>query len=117
MHKLGLKGIRRNKRKYSSHKGTIGKIPPNLILRDFFAPMPNMKWYTDITEFHLNGEKLYLSPILDGCGGDIVSYTISKHPDMELVMTMLLPRKRLLIIASFILIRAVNTKVQDISVL
>ena len=117
MHKLGLKGIRRNKRKYSSYKGTIGKIAPNLIRCDFFAPMPNMKWYTDITEFHLNGEKLYLSTILDGCGGDIVSYTISKHPDMELVMTMLLPRKRLLIIASFILIRAVNTKVQDISVL
>ena len=49
MHKLGLKGIRRNKRKYSSYKGTIGKIAPNLIHRDFFAPMPNMKWYTDIT--------------------------------------------------------------------
>ena len=43
MHKLGLKGIRRNKRKYSSYKGTIGKIAPNLIRRDFFAPMPNMK--------------------------------------------------------------------------
>lgn len=39
-------------------------------------------------EFHINGEKLYLSPILDDCGGDIVSYTISKHPDMDLVMTM-----------------------------
>lgn len=89
MHKLGLKGIRRNKRKYSSYKGTIGKIAPNLIHRDFFAPMPNMKWHTDITEFHLNGEKLYLSPILDGCGGDIVAYSISKHPDMDLVMTML----------------------------
>ncbi|MCP9318143.1 IS3 family transposase, partial [Lactobacillus helveticus] len=58
MHKLGLKGIRRNKRKCSSYKGTIGKIAPNLIHRDFFAPMPNMKWHTDITEFHLNGEKL-----------------------------------------------------------
>ena len=89
MHKLGLKGIRRNKRKYSSYKGTIGKIAPNLIHRDFFAPMPNMKWHTDITEFHLNGEKLYLSPILDGYGGDIVSYSISRHPDMDLVMTML----------------------------
>ena len=65
MHKLGLKGIRRNKRKYSSYKGTVGKIAPNLIHRHFFAPMSNMKWYTDITEFHLNGEKLYLSPILD----------------------------------------------------
>ena len=89
MHKFDLKGRRRNKRRYSSYKGTIGKIAPNLIRRKFFAPLPNMKWYTDITEFHLNDEKLYLSPILDGCGGDIVSYSISRHPDMNLVMTML----------------------------
>jgi transposase InsO family protein/transposase-like protein len=89
MHKFDLKGRRRNKRRYSSYKGTIGKIAPNLIHRKFFAPLPNMKWYTDITEFHLNGEKLYLSPILDGYGGDIVSYSISRHPDMNLVMTML----------------------------
>jgi transposase InsO family protein/transposase-like protein len=89
MHKFDLKGRRRNKRKYSSYKGTIGKIAPNLIHRNFFAIRPNMKWYTDITEFHLNGQKLYLSPLLDGCGGDIVSYSISRHPDMNLVMTML----------------------------
>ncbi|WP_302910968.1 IS3 family transposase [Lactobacillus acidophilus] len=89
MHKLKLKGRRRNKRRYSSYKGTIGKIAPNLIHRGFFAIRPNMKWYTDITEFHLNGQKLYLSPILDGCGGDIVSYSISRHPDMNLVMSML----------------------------
>lgn len=89
MHKLGLRGIKRNKRKYSSYKGTIGKIAPNLIKRKFFAPLPNMKWYTDITEFHLHNKKLYLSPILDGCDGSIVSYSISEHPDMHLVMTML----------------------------
>jgi transposase InsO family protein len=84
-----LKGRRRNKRKYSSYKGTIGKIAPNLIHRNFFAIRPNMKWYTDITEFHLNGQKLYLSPILDGCGGNIVSYSVSRHPNMNLVMAML----------------------------
>ena len=89
MHKVGLKGIRRNKRKYSSYKGTIGKIAPNLIKRNFFAIRPNMKWYTDITEFHLHGQKLYLSPILDGCAGDIVAYSISRHPDMHLVISML----------------------------
>lgn len=89
MHKLGLKGIRRNKRKYSSYRGTIGKIAPNIINRKFFAPLPNMKWYTDITEFHLHNKKLYLSPILDGCDGSIISYSISEHPDMHLVMSML----------------------------
>lgn len=77
-----------NKRKYSSDKDTIGKIAPNLIHRGFFAVRQNMKWYTDSTEFHLNGQKLYLSPILDGCGGDIASHSISHHPDMNLVMSM-----------------------------
>ena len=89
MRRFGLVGNCRNKRKYSSYRGTIGKIAPNYIQRSFFAIRPNLKWYTDITEFHLNGQKLYLSPILDGCGGVIVSYAISRHPDMKLVMSML----------------------------
>mgnify|MGYP003303431483 FL=1 len=50
--------------------------------------MPNKKWYTDITEFNLRGNKLYLSPILDGCAGDIVSYKISKNPNLNQVMDM-----------------------------
>ena len=33
---------------------------------------PNQKWYTDVTEFNLHGEKCYLSPILDGYNGDFV---------------------------------------------
>ncbi|WP_408022176.1 hypothetical protein, partial [Sneathia vaginalis] len=35
------------------------------INRDFEATAPNQKWFTDVTEFNLRGEKLYLSPILD----------------------------------------------------
>ena len=66
MVKLGLKPLKRNKRKYSSYKGTVGKIAENLIEREFNADNPNKKWYTDVTEFNLRGEKCYLSPILDG---------------------------------------------------
>jgi len=58
MRKLGLKSIVRMK-KYRSYKGTIGKIAPNILNRDFSATKPNEKWVTDITEFHLFGEKLY----------------------------------------------------------
>ncbi len=65
MRRMGLLGIRRNKRRYSSYQGTIGKIADNIIERDFFADKPNQKWYTDITEFNLRGDKVYLSPILD----------------------------------------------------
>ena len=44
---------------------------------------------TDVTEFSLFGEKLYLSPILDLNGSDLVSYTISDRPVLSMVTTML----------------------------
>ena len=44
---------------------------------------------TDVTEFHLFGEKLYLSPVLDLHSRDLVSYTISDRPDLKMVTTML----------------------------
>jgi len=52
-------------KKYHSYRGKIGKIAPNLLKRDFRAVRPNSKWTTDITEFKLLGQKLYLSPIMD----------------------------------------------------
>ena len=41
MNKLNLHSIMRKKRKYSSYKGTIGKIADNHIKRDFEANKPN----------------------------------------------------------------------------
>lgn len=89
MRKLGLKSIVRAKRKYSSYRGEIGKIAPNHIQRNFEASAPNQKWFTDVTEFNLRGEKLYLSPILDAYGRYIVSYNISKSPNLEQIQDML----------------------------
>lgn len=60
-----------------------------MICRNFLAILPDRKWYSDITEFHLNGEKLYLSPIMDGCTHEIISYTLSRRPVLEQVMIML----------------------------
>ena len=89
MVKLGLKPLKRNKRKYSSYKGIIGKIAENHIKREFYANKPNKKWYTDVTEFNLRGEKCYLSPILDGFNGEVISYNISKSPNLEQINDML----------------------------
>ena len=89
MVKLGLKPLKRNKRKYSSYKGTVGKVADNYINREFYANNPNEKWYTDVTEFNLRGEKCYLSPILDGYNGEIISHNISKSPNLEQINDML----------------------------
>jgi transposase InsO family protein len=76
-------------KKYRSYKGEVGKIAPNLLNRNFTAEKPNQKWVTDVTEFSLFGQKLYLSPILDLHSSDIVSYTISERPVLSLVTSML----------------------------
>lgn len=88
MKELGLVCLVRMK-KYRSYKGEAGKIAPNLLQRNFRAEKPNQKWVTDVTEFNLFGERLYLSPILDLCSGDLVSYTISARPVLDMVTSML----------------------------
>ncbi|NCC20721.1 IS3 family transposase [Candidatus Saccharibacteria bacterium] len=88
MQELGLT-CRVRMKKYHSYKGEIGKIAPNLLQRNFEAEKPNQKWVTDVTEFHLFGQKLYLSPILDLCSRDIVSYSISDRPVLSMVTQML----------------------------
>jgi putative transposase len=76
-------------KKYYSYKGTVGKIAPNIICRNFNAVKPNMKWVTDITEISLFGQKLYLSPILDLYNDEIISYNISCRPLFSQVTDML----------------------------
>lgn len=76
-------------KKYRSYKGETGKIAPNLLERNFSSTTPNQKWVTDVTEFNLFGQKLYLSAILDLCSQDIVSYTISESPVLSMVTQML----------------------------
>ena len=88
MKELGLVCRVRVKR-YRSYKGEVGKIAPNLLNRNFYAEKPNQKWVTDVTEFSLFGEKMYLSPILDLHNGYLVSYTISERPVLDMVTSML----------------------------
>lgn len=88
MNELGLKSLVRLK-KYRSYKGRVGKIAPNILERNFNAEKPNEKWVTDITEFKLFGEKLYLSPVLDLFNGEIITYTIGSRPTYSLVSEML----------------------------
>lgn len=88
MRELGIKSLIRIK-KYKSYKGQRGKIAPNVLQGDFKAAKPNKKWATDITEFKVFGNKLYLSPIIDLFNGEIISYELSERPNFEQVIIML----------------------------
>ncbi|MGG3522032.1 IS3 family transposase [Bacillus pseudomycoides] len=88
MSEMNLKSLVRMK-KYRSYCGKVGKTAPNILKRDFKATRPNEKWVTDVTEFHLHGEKLYLSPILDLYNGEFIAYNVEKRPVYPLVSKML----------------------------
>lgn len=77
------------RKKYNSYIGEISMAVENIINRDFHAEKPNVKWLTDITEFHIPAGKVYLSPIIDCFDGLPVSWTIGTSPDAKLVNTML----------------------------
>ncbi|WP_454696412.1 IS3 family transposase [Achromobacter aegrifaciens] len=88
MQTLGLRSLVRPK-KYRSYRGEVGRVAPNLLARQFEANRPNQKWVTDVTEFNVHGEKLYLSPVMDLYNGEIVAYETSRRPLFQLVGNML----------------------------
>ncbi|HGC5578016.1 TPA: DDE-type integrase/transposase/recombinase, partial [Escherichia coli] len=67
-----------------------GRTCNNLLKRQFYADRPNQKWVTDVTEFKVDGRKLYLSPIMDLYNGEIVSYNLTERPLASMVKSMLL---------------------------
>lgn len=76
--------IRRKKKPYK--RSTPQHIAENLLNRKFQADAPNEKWLTDVTEFKYgNGQKAYLSAILDLHGNTIVSYVLGHSNNNQLV--------------------------------
>ncbi len=88
MRQLQLKSRVRIK-KYCAYKGSLGRIAPNLLHRQFSAQRLNQKWVTDITEFNVAGQKLYLSPVMDLYNAEIIAYESATSPAFQIVSSML----------------------------
>lgn len=87
----------KSRSRYSSYRGTYGKIADNLLLvkktlkggkvvtgRNFKFSMPLQALATDVTEFKLpSGDKVYLAPVMDLCTQEILSFSLSRSPDMK----------------------------------
>lgn len=84
----GLKSKVRPKR-YKSYRGRVGKTAPNLLNRVFYADKPNQKWVTDVTEFKVADQKVYLSPMIDLFNQEVVSYEVRTSVTLPLVTDML----------------------------
>ncbi len=88
MNELGLKSKVRPKR-YKSYRGEVGNVAQNILEREFTAKQPNQKWVTDVTEFKVNDQKVYLSPMIDLFNQEVVSYEVSTSVALPLVTNML----------------------------
>lgn len=76
--------IRRKRKKYAN--ATPQQVAENVLNRNFHADTPNEKWLTDVTEFKYgNGQKAYLSAILDLHDKSIVSYVLGRSNNNPLV--------------------------------
>lgn len=85
MRLMDLKSVTRKKRKrYVQSKPQ--HVAENLLNREFTAAKKNQKWLTDVTELkHSDGQKAYLSAILDLSDNSIVSFIIGKRNNNALV--------------------------------
>lgn len=70
-------------------KGEVKEVAPNLVEGHFKTNEPNRKWVIAVTEFKVNDQKLYLSPIIDLFNREVVSYNLSRHPNFKQVTDML----------------------------
>lgn len=85
MREMGIRcGIRRESdyHRYNSFKGLVGRTFENVLGRDFSADGPWQKIGTDVTEFRAPWGKAYFAPAYDFGSKEIVSWSISKSPNM-----------------------------------
>ncbi|MEK5413930.1 IS3 family transposase [Paenibacillus sp. FSL L8-0708] len=88
MQELDIKAIIRRKYVHrTSYEVAVsdGRIAENLLKRDFKADKPNQKWVTDVTQYRVFDEKIYLSAIKDLWNNEIVGFHISRGNDNPLV--------------------------------
>lgn len=85
MQKMGLRALIRSKKRPRDVAGVSDAHVANVLQRNFFATAPNQKWATDITEFNVNGQKLYLSACMDLYNREIIAHCIARRPVFKLV--------------------------------
>lgn len=80
-----LSCLTRRRRRYVSFRGEVGKVALNVLARDFAASGPNQKWSTDVTEFRVGDDKLYLSAVMDLYDRQVIGYRIGRSASIEMV--------------------------------
>lgn len=75
----GIAGITRRKRRNLTRPDKGAAAVPDLIRREFTAPMPGLKLIGDISCFRTGEGWLYLATVLDLCSKELIGYAIAPH--------------------------------------
>lgn len=72
--------------KYSSYKGKVGKIAPNVLNQNFDAKQPLTVFHTDVTQIRLyNGNWGYISAITDEASKEVIAAIVSSSPNKVMI--------------------------------
>jgi putative transposase len=85
MQKMELRTLIRAKKRSWRVPGVRDLRVPNVLQRNSLAGAPNQKWVTDITEFKVNGHKLYLSACIDMYNSETIAHCMARHHLFDLV--------------------------------
>ena len=80
MDQMGLKAKVRPRRRYGSYARVESRIAKNVLDRNFTPDAPNTAWVSDVTEFRVAGQKVYLSPIMDLYDRSIIAHSVATAP-------------------------------------
>jgi putative transposase len=75
----GIVGITRRKRRSLTKPDAAAAMVPDLVQREFSAPMPGLRLIGDISCFRTDEGWLYLSTVLDLCSKELIGYAIAPH--------------------------------------
>jgi putative transposase len=79
MRENGIAGVTRRRRRNLTRPDASAATVPDLIKREFTAPMPGLKLIGDITCFATCEGWLYLATAVDLCSKEVVGYAIAPH--------------------------------------
>jgi putative transposase len=86
MRELGLQGVRRGRRVRTTVPGKDGRRAPDLLGRDFTAPVPNRRWVADFTYVATWAGIVYVAFVVDIYSRAVVGWAAATHKRAKLVL-------------------------------
>ena len=86
MRELGIRGVRRGRRHWTTRPDPNAARPPDLVSRNFSAERPNALWVSDLTYVATWSGVAYVCFIVDAFSRMIVGWRVASHMRTELVL-------------------------------